>query len=710
MLIYSGGSFGSILGMNVSSLPLIGSLSTGPITSGDVASLIREGLLNSLIQFPSSPMCRVVSTRASTHDSLADRKAKTKVEDVPYSREVPSVFQWAHHLHDKLDLSGLPPGESRRVIVLGKQCPSTVRAVYAVFLAGAVPVLLFPEKSSSQLREESERSGARLALVENDGFAQSMACTTLTFEQFERELPAGTPTGPLSVQKDPLDEALVLFTSGTSGQGKMVVKNQLSLAQNVVDFRSSGQFRRFERVSSVLYIAHIYPLLAQLACADIGMTAVLPGWRKNSNRVNPLSNTMAVLCGDCHHVVLIPMYYPRLKRTIIDRVAEIVQEDPVKGGVIRLAFEAGMAEQKVYYRSAYRRYGIEFPSELNDLEEDTASVIQAIEDVVNQFGVLKKLPFKLIWKALCGNALGVVLLARATSVVRDRVSKEAYGPSIRDFNTGGSQIDWDSHLFVEGCLGRPLNNGWGSTEAGILTFSHVRPHWIAQLLRLPIRVPRTVGYFQGAEAKYFKDPDTNVLYVAGPTLFNCYEGDPDKTAQATLVRDGTRYYNTEDIVAIYGRGPRQLIQILDRAGREYKTANSGGEFVMPSLFETELCKHPLANYAVVWGNPNYNDSVAVVSLDQAALLQFANEKGIDLTTDRSAALEQARLEILGYGRNTVQAAVGKLTRVVLKDVLPVAFEDSFEQNEDYLTNTKKPRYRNVVEAFRTRLMSMLSSQ
>lgn len=697
------------LGMSVSSIQAFGRFLGGSSVFQDVASLLRAGLQDSVKRFPSSAMYRVVSTRAGTRDSLSERKAKTTVEDVAYEQEVPTVFRWARYLHEKLDMCGLESGEPRRVIVLGKQCPSTVRAVYAVFLAGAVPVLLFPEKSHDQLEEESTRSSAVLALVENESFAQSMGCPTLTFEQFEQELPASTPEELPDVKKDPFDEALVLFTSGTSGKGKMVIKNQLSLAQNVADFRGTGQFKRFERVSSVLYIAHIYPLLAQLACADVGMTAVLPGWRKNSNRVNPLSNTMAVLCGNCHHVVLIPMYYPRLKRTIMDRVAEIVQQNPLKGNIIRLAFEAGMAEQNIYYRSCYRRYGIDFPSELVQPQDDIKSVERVFDELVRQSELLKRVPLRFFWKLLFGNVPGLIVLARATVSIRVRVAREAYGPSIKDFNTGGSQIDWDSHLFVEGCLGRPLNNGWGSTEAGILTFHHTRAHWLAQILRLPIRLPRTVGYFQGAHSQFFQNPETKVLYVAGPTLFDRYEGDPNKTAEATVVVGGTRYYNTEDIVAVYGHKPYQLVQILDRAGREYKTANSGGEFVMPSVFESELCKHPLVNYAVIWGSPNHNDSVAVVSLDDVALLKFAEERGVDALSDTSAALEAARVEVLSYGRNTVQAAVGKLTRVVLKDVLPVAFEASFERNDEYLTTTKKPRYKNVVNAFRTELVARLSS-
>lgn len=427
----------------------------------------------------------------------------------------------------------------------------------------------------------------------------------------------------------------------------------------------SGLFTAGVRVLSVLYLAHIYPAVAQLTQATLGLTTVLPGWRKNSNRIDVHAARFCARHGDCHVLVMVPSRLPQLRELILQAIEEAKAQSPINKVLIELAMNSGRALYRSQIREYCRKNNIPVPAAIPDSREN---------------------PF-------------LVLIAPLLRPICRKIIETAFGPSIRAIATGGSHVDFDSMEFFE-LLWLAVINGWGSTEAGILTFSHALTNGEALKKGLPVRFPSSVGYPPSPDIEFLVD-DSGVLYVCSPTLADGYEGMKDKTDEVFVTINGKRYFNSEDIVMILDA--MRSLSIVGRSGRRFK--NYTQEWVSPESAESELASHPLISSAFVWGE-GFTSCVALLSLDQLAFQKWCKEHSLDPADKQKEALAMLHDELLDYARNVVGPKV-KNDRVGFKDVLLLLPPDSFEAR-GLITDTMKVKARAILEAYRSTLLEVLN--
>jgi acyl-CoA synthetase (AMP-forming)/AMP-acid ligase II len=80
--------------------------------------------------------------------------------------------------------------------------------------------------------------------------------------------------------------------------------------------------------------------------------------------------------------------------------------------------------------------------------------------------------------------------------------------------------------------------------------------------------------------------EEGVLHVAGPSVFSGYWGSPAETTTAFLLRDGTRWYNTGDIVKYSERDGLLFV------GRRDRMVKRHGYRIELDELETCMYKHP----------------------------------------------------------------------------------------------------------------------
>ena len=158
-------------------------------------------------------------------------------------------------------------------------------------------------------------------------------------------------------------------------------------------------------------------------------------------------------------------------------------------------------------------------------------------------------------------------------------------------------------------------NLYGPTETNVCTFA-----------RIPTPVPeeRTEPYPIGWPcshcASLVVDSDGNpvtageegLLFISGPSVFSGYWNRPAESAAAFLERDGTRWYNTGDVVKQDGDGGFLYV------GRRDRMVKRRGYRIELDEIESCLYRHPAIKGAAVVSVPNAESGVRIVSYLAAA--------------------------------------------------------------------------------------------
>ncbi|MCV7014686.1 class I adenylate-forming enzyme family protein [Mycolicibacterium madagascariense] len=144
----------------------------------------------------------------------------------------------AHAARARLGALGIEPGD--RVIVNGYNSPEWVVALWALWLAGAVPVLANRWWSGAELDHAVELLAPRHVLTDVD-LATAVPTSPLGDLRAAFEGPATEPSP--AVATDPDAGALILFTSGSSGMPKAVELSRRSVICNQHDIMGrTGRF------------------------------------------------------------------------------------------------------------------------------------------------------------------------------------------------------------------------------------------------------------------------------------------------------------------------------------------------------------------------------------------------------------------------------------------------------------------------------------
>ena len=158
-------------------------------------------------------------------------------------------------------------------------------------------------------------------------------------------------------------------------------------------------------------------------------------------------------------------------------------------------------------------------------------------------------------------------------------------------------------------------NLYGPTETNVCTFAQIPT---------PVPEERTEPYPIGwpcshcsalvvdAERTPVTDGEEGLLYISGPSVFSGYWNRSRESAAAFLERDGTRWYNTGDVVKQHGSDGFVYI------GRRDRMVKRRGYRVELDEIESCLYRHPAIKAAAVVSIPSSDAGVRIVSYLAAA--------------------------------------------------------------------------------------------
>lgn len=201
----------------------------------------------------------------------------------------------------------------------------------------------------------------------------------------------------------------------------------------------------------------------------------------------------------------------------------------------------------------------------------------------------------------------IYLLAQyelARRLVFDKV-KEAFGGRLRFAISGGAPIQKEISEFFASC-GVLILEGYGLTET---------------TAAITVNTPH--DYRFGSVGKPFGDtqiriaPDGEIL-VKSKKVMRGYDKDPEATAAS--IKDG--WFHTGDIGEILPSGD---LRITDRKKDLIKTA--GGKYVAPQKIEGLLQLHPFVGHSVIHGD-NRKFIVTLIAPDRLALEADARLRGV----------------------------------------------------------------------------------
>ncbi|MGW7363347.1 AMP-dependent synthetase/ligase [Streptomyces sp. NPDC054841] len=186
--------------------------------------------------------------------------------------------------------------------------------------------------------------------------------------------------------------------------------------------------------------------------------------------------------------------------------------------------------------------------------------------------------------------------------------REAFGGRLRAAVSGSAALAPDIGFFFSGA-GIHILEGYGLTESSAASFVNPGEAYRTGTVGKPL---------PGTEVRIADDGE---ILLRGPGIMQGYHGLPEKTAEV-LEADG--WFHTGDIGELSADG---YLKITDRKKDLIKT--SGGKYIAPAEVEGQfkaVC--PFVSNILVHG-ADRNFCTALIALDEAAILGWAKENGLD---------------------------------------------------------------------------------
>ncbi|MEU1025939.1 long-chain fatty acid--CoA ligase [Streptomyces sp. NPDC005900] len=208
--------------------------------------------------------------------------------------------------------------------------------------------------------------------------------------------------------------------------------------------------------------------------------------------------------------------------------------------------------------------------------------------------------------------------------------REAFGGRLRAAVSGSAALAPDIGYFFAGA-GIHVLEGYGLTETSAASFVNPGEAYRTGTVGKPL---------PGTEVRIADDGE---ILLRGPGIMEGYHGLPDKTAEV-LESDG--WFHTGDIGELSVDG---YLRITDRKKDLIKT--SGGKYIAPAEVEGQfkaVCPY-VSNILVHGADKNY--CTALISLDEPAILGWAEENGLGGKSYAEVCAAPATVELIeGYVR------------------------------------------------------------
>ena len=202
-----------------------------------------------------------------------------EIRDYTWAQTMDQARRMASHIKSL----GLEPGA--RIAILSKNCAHFFIAELAIWLAGGTTVAIFPTETAETIGFVLKHSGSSLLFVGKlDSWEQQAAAVPADLPCIALPLAPDTPyekwdaitrrTSPLTgkVQRAPSDMALLMYTSGSTGQPKGVMHNFAGVTAASVGITEFMQQTMgadvAPRMMSYLPLAHIFER-AWVECAAL---------------------------------------------------------------------------------------------------------------------------------------------------------------------------------------------------------------------------------------------------------------------------------------------------------------------------------------------------------------------------------------------------------------------------------------------------------
>ncbi|MEW2299368.1 AMP-dependent synthetase/ligase [Streptomyces sp. NPDC006655] len=208
--------------------------------------------------------------------------------------------------------------------------------------------------------------------------------------------------------------------------------------------------------------------------------------------------------------------------------------------------------------------------------------------------------------------------------------REAFGGRLRACVSGSAALAPEIGYFFAGA-GVHILEGYGLTESSAASFVNPGEAYRTGTVGKPL---------PGCEVRIADDGE---ILLRGPGIMQGYHGLPEKTAEV-LESDG--WFHTGDIGEL---SPDGYLRITDRKKDLIKT--SGGKYIAPAEVEGQfkaVCPY-VSNILVHGADRNF--CTALIALDEAAILEWAKENGLDGTSYAEVVAAPVTVEMVdGYVR------------------------------------------------------------
>lgn len=399
---------------------------------------------------------------------------------------------------------------------------------------------------------------------------------------------------PIRSKKD--DLALIMYTSGTTGNPKGVMISH----ENIVAVTAGQAFnidlkywlfstfclliaiyRPEDRYIGYLPLAHILEVCAEMVVFTKGVRI---GYSSAQTLFDRAPKILKGEHGDCWALqptlmACVPAVMDRIFKAVIDEV------------------NANSEMFKQLFKTCYERKRARY-------EEGYSSFI------------LNKLVFNRIGKLLGGN--------------------------VRQILSGGAPLSPETQRFMNICFCCPVVQGYGLTETcGGGTLADV--HDLSTGTVGPPLPCCEILLQEWAEAGYSpkNTPPQGEILISGPNIAQGYFKNEEKTKEEFVTIKGKRFFATGDIGEFREDGSLKIIgmfviqslhitnlfTIPDRKKDLLKLAH--GEYISLGKVETNLLTNPVVDNVCVYGDSNKSFLVALVVPNQKNLTQMAEKLGAD---------------------------------------------------------------------------------